>query len=284
MFAPWKKSNDKPRQCIKKQRHYFADKGPYSQSYGFSSSHVWMWELDHKKRWALKNWCLWTMVLEKTLESPLDSKEIKPVNPKRNQSWIINGRIAAEAPILWPPDVKSWLTGKDPHAGKDWEQEEKGMTEDEMVGWHLWLNGHEFEQTLGDSGGQGSLAYCSLWGRKESDMAHQLNNNKKWKTICFTHSILAQSKVKEKVKSLSRVRLFATPWTVAYQAPPSLGFSRQEYWSRLPFPSTGDLPNPGIEPRSSALQVDALPSEPPGKPRHAVYAYNKKIFPQFLVL
>ena len=133
---------------ILKGRHYFANKGPSSQSYGFSSSHVWMWDLDSKESWAPKNWCFWTVVLEKTLESPLNCKEIKPVNPKRNQSWIIIGRTdaaEAETPILWPPDAKSWLIGKDPDAGKDWKQEEKGMAEDEMVGCHHWLYGHEFE-------------------------------------------------------------------------------------------------------------------------------------------
>ena len=133
------------RQHIKKQRHYFANKGSSSQGYDFSSDHVWMWELDYKENWELKNWCFWTVVLEKTLESPLDSKEIQPVHPKGNQPWIFTGRADAEAPILWPPDAKSQLTGKDPDAGKDWGQEEKGMTEDEMVGWHHWLNGHEFE-------------------------------------------------------------------------------------------------------------------------------------------
>ena len=123
-----------------------------------------MWELDHKAGWALKNWCFWTVVLEKTLESPLDSK-IKPVNPKGNQPWIFFGRsdAEAEAPILWPPDVKSWLIGKDPDKGKDWGQEEKGVTENETVGWHHWLNGREFEQTPQDSEGQGSLACCSPW-------------------------------------------------------------------------------------------------------------------------
>ena len=120
MLAPWKKSYDQPRQYIQKQRHYFVNKGPSSQSYGFSSSHVWMWELDYKERWVLKNWCFWTVVLEKTLESPLDCKEIKPVNPKGNQSWIFIGRTDAEAEtsILWPPDVKNWLIWKDPEGGK----------------------------------------------------------------------------------------------------------------------------------------------------------------------
>ena len=147
MLAPWKKSYDQPRQHIQKQRHYFADKGPSSLS--FSSSHVWMWELDYKESWAPKNWCFWTVVLEKTLVSPLDCKEIQPVHPKGDQSWIFLGKIDAEAetPVLLPPDVKSWLIWKDPDAGKDWRWEEKGMTENEMVGWHHGLNGYEFEQT-----------------------------------------------------------------------------------------------------------------------------------------
>ena len=150
MLAPWKKSYDKPRQCIKKQRYHFANKGPYGQSCGFSSSHVRMWELDHKEGWALKNWCFWPVVLEKTLESSLDCKESKSVNPKGNQPWIFIGRTDAEAevPILWPPDAKSWLIGKDLDAGKDWGQE-KRVTEDEMVGWHHWLGRHEFEQATG---------------------------------------------------------------------------------------------------------------------------------------
>ena len=122
-----------------------------SQSYRFSSGHVWMWELDYKESWAPKNRCFWTVVLEKSLESPLDCKEIKPVNPNGNQSWIFTGRtdVEAETPILWPPDAKYWLIGKDPDAGKDWRQEEKGTTVDEMVGWHHWLNRHEFKQALG---------------------------------------------------------------------------------------------------------------------------------------
>ena len=139
MLASWKKSYYKPRQCIKKQRHYFANKSLSSQSYSFSSSHLWMWELDYKESWAPKNWCFWTVVLEKTLENPLDCKEIQPLNPKGNQSWIFIGRTDAETPILWPPDAKSWLISKDPDAGKDWRLEEKGMTEDEMFVWHHWL-------------------------------------------------------------------------------------------------------------------------------------------------
>ena len=144
-FSPWKKSYDQPRQHIKKQRQYIANKGMSSQSYGFLSSHVWMWELDYKETWAPKNWCFWIVVLEKTLESPLGCKELKPVNPKWNQSLIFIGRTDAEALILWPPDAKNCLIGKDPDAGKDWRQEEKGTTEDEMVGWHHRLYGHEFE-------------------------------------------------------------------------------------------------------------------------------------------
>ena len=131
-----------------------------------------MWELDQKEGWALKNWWFPLVVLEETLESPLDSKETKPVNPKGNQSWIFIGRTdaEAEAPVLWPPDVKNWLIGKDSDAGEDWGQEEKGTTEDEMAGWHHWLNEHGFEQTTGDIKGQGSLACCSPWGCKEPDV------------------------------------------------------------------------------------------------------------------
>ena len=137
---------DQPRQHIKKQRHYFVNKDPSSQGYGSSNSHVWMWELDYKISWALKNWCVWTVVLEKTLESPLDWKEIQSVHPKGDQTWVFIGRtdVEAETPILWPPDVMSWLIWKDPDAGKDWGQEEKGMAADEMVGWHHWLSGHGF--------------------------------------------------------------------------------------------------------------------------------------------
>ena len=132
---------------ILKSRDYFTDKDASSQSSGFSSGHVWMWELDYKESWALKNWCFWTVVLEKTLESPLNFKEFKPVHPKGNQFCIFIGRIDAEAetPTLWPPDTKNWLTGKDPDAGKDWRQEEKRTTEDEMVGWNHQLDRHEFK-------------------------------------------------------------------------------------------------------------------------------------------
>ena len=134
-----------------------------------------MWELDYKESWALKNWCFWTVVLEKTLESPLFCKQMKPVNPKGNQPWIFTGRTDAEAPILWPPDVKNWLIWKDPISGKDSRWEENGTTEDEMVGWHHRLIGHEFDQALGAGDGQGGLACCSPWDHKELDTTKQLN-------------------------------------------------------------------------------------------------------------
>ena len=162
---------------MKKQRHYFANRGPSSQSYDFSSSHVWIWELDYKETWVLKNWCFWTVVLQKALKSPLDCKEIQPVHPKGNQSWIFIRRtdVEAETPILWPSDAKNWLIGKDLNSGKDWRQEEKGTTEDEMVGWHRWLNGHEFEWTPGVGDGQGSLVCCIPRGHKELDLTEWLN-------------------------------------------------------------------------------------------------------------
>ena len=163
------------RQHIRKQRHFFANEVPSSQSYGFSSSHVCMWDLDHKESWGPKNWCFWTVVLEKTLKSLLDFKEIQPVHPKGDQSWIFIGRTDAEAPILWTTDVKNWLIWKDPDAGKDWKQVKKGMTEDEMFGWHHWLNGLESEQALGVSDGQGGLVCCSLLGGKDLAMTEQLN-------------------------------------------------------------------------------------------------------------
>ena len=154
-------------QCIKKQRHHSTNKGPSSQSYDSSSSHVWVWKLDHKESWALKNWCFWTVVLEKTLETPLTSRRSNWSNPKGNQSWIFIGRTDAEAetPKPWPPDAKN--IGKDADAGKDWRQEEKGMTENGMVGWHHWLDWHEFEQAPGVDG-QGSLVCCSPWVRSQT--------------------------------------------------------------------------------------------------------------------
>ena len=153
------------RQCVEKQRHYSANKGLCSQGYGLLSGHILLWELDCKEGRAPKHWYLWTMLLEKTSESPWDSKEIKPVNLKGDQLWICVGRdwCWSWSSSFWSSDAKSWLTGKDPDVGKDWRQE-KGVTEDELVGWHHWLNGHEFEQTPGDSEEQGSLACYSPWG------------------------------------------------------------------------------------------------------------------------
>ena len=147
MFTPWKESYDQPRQHIKKQRHYFANIGPSSQGYGFSTGHVWMWELGCEESWVPKNWCFWTVVLEKTLESPLGCKEIQPVHPKGDQFWMFIERTDAdgETPTLWPTHAKSWLIGKEHDAVRDWRQEEKGTTEDEMVVWHHQLHGHKFE-------------------------------------------------------------------------------------------------------------------------------------------
>ena len=154
--------------------------------------HVWMWELDYKESWVLKNWCFWTVVLEKTLESPLDCKKIQPVYPKGNQSWYsFPTEAEAETPILWPSDAKNWLIRKDPDAGKDWRQEEKGMTEDEMVGWHHWLDGRESQWTLGVGVGQGGLACCDSWGRKESDTTERLI----WSDLIWTIKICQVFKI-----------------------------------------------------------------------------------------
>ena len=177
MLTPWKKSYDQPRWHIEKQRHYFANKGPSSQGYGLSSGHVWLRELDCEESWVPKNWCFWTVVLEKTLSSPLDCKEIQPVHSEGDQSWVFFGRNNAntETPILWLPHVKSWLIGKDSDAGRDWGQEEKGPTEDEMAGWHHGLDGREFEWIPADGDGQGGLVCCDSWGRKELDTTERLN-------------------------------------------------------------------------------------------------------------
>ena len=191
MLTPWKKSYNQPRQYIQKQRYYFANKDPSSQGYTFSSGHVWMWELDCEESWAPKNWCFWTMVLEKTLASPLDCKEIQPVHPKGDQSWVFIGRTDAETetPVLWPPHEKSWLIGKHPGAGQDWGQEEKGTTEDEMAGWHHRLNAHEFGWIPGVGDGQGGLACCCSWCHKVLDTTEQLN----WTDMFVASSIIQRS-------------------------------------------------------------------------------------------
>ena len=179
MIASWQESYDRPRQCVEKQRHYSVDKGPYNQGYGLPSGDVWLWDLNPKKGRMPKIWCHWTVVLEKTPESPLDSKEIKPVNLKGNQPWILVGRTDAEAegPVFWPSDANCRLVGKVTDAGKDWEQKEKRASEDEMAGQHHWCNECELEQAPGDGEGQEGLASCSPWGCKEVDMTARLNNN-----------------------------------------------------------------------------------------------------------
>ena len=195
MLAPWKKSYDQPREHIKKQRHYVANKGLYSQIYCFSSSHMWMWELDHKESWMLKNWFFLTGVLEETLQSPLDYKKIKLVNPKCKTVLNIHWKGWCWSSNSLATCCKNRLIRKDSDTRKDWRQEEKGATENERVGWHHRLNGHEFEQALGDSEGQGNLVCYSPWGRKESDMIEQLNNKSsihRILNICiyFRHQIL----------------------------------------------------------------------------------------------
>ena len=182
-LTPWKESYDQPRHHIKKQRHYVVNKGPSCEGYGFSSNHVWMWELDYKESWAQKNWCFWTAVLEKTLKSPLDCKEIQPVHPKRNQSWVFTGRtdVETDTPIFWPPDENSWLIWKDPDAGKDWRQE-KGMTEDEMAGRHHRLNGVSL-----NSGKPGVLRFIGSQ-RVGHNWAIELNWTDKEKNIRFSVS------------------------------------------------------------------------------------------------
>ena len=184
--APWKKSFDEPRQHSKKQRHYFVDKGPSSQSYGFSSSHVSVWGLDYKESWVLKNWCFWTVVLEKTLERPLDCKEIQLVHPKGNQSWIFIGRTdaEAEASILWPPDAKNWLIRTDPDAGKDWRQEEKGGQRVRLLDGITDLIDMKFEQALRGGDGPGSQVCCSPGSGEESDTTEWLNWTEGFRLLC----------------------------------------------------------------------------------------------------
>ena len=166
----------KPRQHIKKQRHYFANKGLSSQNYGFSGSHVWVWE-NYKESWVSKNWCFWTVVLKKSLESPSDSKEIQPVHPKGNQSWILIGGtdVEAETPVFWPPDPRTDSLEKTLMRWKIEDLKEKGTTEDEMVVWRRRLNGHEFEQAPGGGDREGSLTCCSPWGHKELNPTEWLN-------------------------------------------------------------------------------------------------------------
>ena len=221
MLAPWKKNSVKPRQHIKKHRHHFANKGLYSQSCGFSSRHVWMWKLDHKEGWALRNWCFQTVVLEKTLENPLDCKEIKPVNPKRNESWIFIGKIdaEAEAPTLWPPDTKYQFIGKD--VGKYWSQKEKRVTEDEMVGWHHWFNGNELGQTPGDS---------EVRDRKVRHAA--------------VHGV---AKSRTRLSNWTELRVWSNSCPLSQWCHPTISSSVVPFSSRLQsFPASGSFPMSGL--------------------------------------
>ena len=251
MLTPWKESYNQPRQHIKKQRHYFVNKGPSSQGYGFSSGHVWMWQLDCKESWVLKNWCFWIVVLEKTVESLWDYQDIQPFYPKGDQSWVFIGRtgVEAETPILWPPNAKSWLIWKHPAAGKDWRQKQKGTTEHEMVGWYHRLNGHGFGWTLGVGDGQGGLVCCSYVVVKSWTWLSDLTdwNHLKMGLACGQLLLLG-------------LCVYAQLLLCPYK------FSRQEYWIRLLFPTTGDLLDPGIEPGFLQLAGRFFTTVPPGKP------------------
>ena len=225
MLAPWKKNDDKPRQGIKKQRHHFANK---SMLFPVVMYRCESWT--NKEGWVPKNWCFQSVVLEKALERL--RKEIKSVNPQGNQHWIFIERTdaEAEAPILWPLDTKSWLVGKDPGAGKHWGQEEKGVTEDEMVGWHHQLNEHDFKQTPGESErGKPSVLQFVRSQRVGCDWGWTTTWH--WPLSCPCS------------QSLSCVWLFVIPWTVARQDPLSVDFPRQKYRSGLSLPTPGDLPD-----------------------------------------
>ena len=192
-------------------------KGPSSQGCGFSSSQVWMWELDCEESGAPKNWCFWTVVLEKTLKSSLDCKEIQPVHSKEDQSWVFFGRndAKAETPVFWPRYAKSWLIGKDSDSGRDWGQEEKGMTEDEMAGWHHRLDGLEFEWTPGVDDGQGGLACCNSWGRKESDTTEWLN----WTELNWRQSSMGPQQGHHKSNVYSTTHVTGLPWWFSGKEP-----------------------------------------------------------------
>ena len=209
MLTPWKISYDQSRYHIEKQRHYFAKKGLPSQGYGFSSRHVWMWKWDCEESWSPKNWCFWTVVLEKTLESPLECKEIQPGLLKQISPGIsleVMMLTKAEIPVPWPPHVKSWLAGKDSDAGRDWGQKEKGTTEDEMAGWYHWLNGREFEWTPRVGDGQGGLVCCDSWGREESDTTERLNWTQLKCSLQNWEKIIATEKLTKKNNNLQNMQ------------------------------------------------------------------------------
>ena len=200
-----------------------------------------MWELDYKEIWVLKNWCFWTVVLEKTLESPLDCKEIQPVHPKGNQSWVFIGGtdVEAETPVLCSPDVKLWLIGKDPDAGNDWWQEEKGMPEDEMVGWHHWLDGHGFGWTLGVDDGQGGLGCCGhevtkswtwLSDWTELILVAQMVKNLPAMLDTFVQSLGQEDPLEKEIATHSSVLAWRTPWT---EEPGEVGHGVTKSWTWL---------------------------------------------------
>ena len=201
MLSPWKKVVTNLDSILKSRDITLSTKAHLVKAMVFPVSHVWMWVLDYKESWEPKNWCFWTVVLEKTLDSPLDCKEIKPVNPQGTEdslkSWVFIGRTDAEAEtsVLWTPDAKSWLIGKDPDSGGNWRLEEKGTTEDEMVGWHHRHDGHESEQAQGVGDGQGSLACCSPWGHKESNMTESL----KWTELNWIYPFISNRELKSPV-------------------------------------------------------------------------------------
>ena len=195
-IASWQENDDKPRQHVEKQRHYSADKGLYNQDYGVSSGHVQLWKLDLKEGRMLKNWCLHTVLLEKTPKSPLNCKEIKSVNLKGDQPWIFT---EAEAPVCWSSDNNTWLIGKVPDVGKDWGQKKKRTSEDEMAVWNHWCNEHELGQTPEDSEEQRGLACCSPWGCQLSDATGRLNNNNnnKYYLVYMCNIFFIQSSIDE---------------------------------------------------------------------------------------